>query len=127
MNTFPSLSAINTRLAELGDPGAGRGRKACGRDVEKSSMSVIGDSNAQTELEAREARRLARMHVEVRVFRAGEEQAMADTDALYWDRIPWNERAAFTWQLSLDAFSLAYPGVIYEPRLSRSVARVRRG
>jgi hypothetical protein len=30
------------------------------------------------------ARRLARAHAEVRVFRAGESEAEADADALYW-------------------------------------------
>lgn len=88
-------------------------------------MSGAGNPSAEAELEAREARRIARMSAEVRIFRAGEQEAMADADALYWERIPWNDRPAFVWQLSLEAFSLAYPGVTYEPRLSRSVARIR--
>lgn len=73
-----------------------------------------------------EARRRARAHAEVRVFRAGEGEAEADADALFWDRIPVNERAEFVWQLSLELYELAYPGRRYEPGLSRSVARVVR-
>lgn len=70
------------------------------------------------------ARRLARAHAEVRVFRAGESEAEADADALYWDRIPQAARAAFVWQLSLELHALAHPGDPYEPGLSRSIARI---
>lgn len=89
-------------------------------------MSVIRDPSSHAEMKARAARRVARMNAEVRIFRAGEEEAMAEADALYWDRIPKNERATFIWQLSLEAFSLANPGGTYEARLSRSVARICR-
>lgn len=75
-------------------------------------------------LNDREARRLARAGAEVRVFRPGDGQSEEDADALYWDRIPVNERASFVWQLSLEAYALAHPGIEYEPRLSRSVARI---
>ena len=62
-----------------------------------------------------EARRRARANAEVRVFRAGEEEAMADADALYWDRIPVDERASFVWQLSLEVYALAHPGAAMNP------------
>jgi hypothetical protein len=71
-----------------------------------------------------EARRRARAHAEVRVFRPGDGQVEADADALYWDRIPVDERAELTWQLSLEVYGLAHPGAKYEPRLSRSIARL---
>lgn len=89
-------------------------------------MSGMRERSSDAEQRAQEARRLARMNAEVRVFGPGEEEAMADADALYWDRIPKDERANFVWQLSLEAFSLSNPGVTYEPRFSRSVARIRR-
>lgn len=71
-----------------------------------------------------ELRKAARANAEVRVFRQGEEEAEADADALYWDRIPVDERATFVWKLSLELHTLANPGHPYEPRLSRSVARI---
>lgn len=71
-----------------------------------------------------ELRKAARAHAEVRVFRPGDEEAEADADALYWDRIPVDERAAFVWSLSLELHALAHPDQPYEPRLSRSVARI---
>lgn len=77
--------------------------------------------NAQ---KAAEARRLARANAEVRVFRACDHESEADADALYWDRIPTDERAAFVWQLSLELHALANPSSSYEPGLSRSVARI---
>lgn len=58
------------------------------------------------------------------MFRPGDEEAEADADALYWDRIPVDERAAFVWSLSLELHALAHPDQPYEPRLSRSVARI---
>lgn len=73
-----------------------------------------------------ERRKAARAHAEVRVFRAGEQEAEADADALYWDRIPVAERAQFVWQLSLEMHALAHPDQPYDPRLSRSVARITR-
>lgn len=71
-----------------------------------------------------EARRLARAKAEVRVFSTDDREADADADALYWDRIPVDQRAAFVWQLSLELYALANPGSRYEPGLSRSTARV---
>ncbi|HET7544070.1 MAG TPA: hypothetical protein VFK05_29565 [Polyangiaceae bacterium] len=71
-----------------------------------------------------ELRKAARAHAEVRLFRAGEQEAEADADALYWDRIPIDERAQFVWKLSLEMHALAHPGRPYEPGLSRSVARI---
>ncbi len=80
----------------------------------------MADSPAATA----EERRNLRAHAEVRVFRAGEEEAQADADALYWDRIPAGERAVFVWTLSLELHALANGGKAYEPGLSRSVARI---
>jgi len=73
-----------------------------------------------------ELRKAARAKAEVRVFRAGEGEAAADADALYWDRIPVDERAPFVWRLSLEMHALAHPDRPYDPRLSRSVARITR-
>lgn len=89
-------------------------------------MSGMREPNSVAELKAREARRLARMNAEVRIFGPSEEEAMADADALYWDRIPKGERANFVSQLSLEAYSLSNPGVTYERRLSRSATRILR-
>jgi hypothetical protein len=74
-----------------------------------------------------ESRKAARAHAEVRVFRLGEQEAEADADALFWDRIPVDKRAEFVWQLSLELHALSNPEARYEPGLSRSVARVLRG
>lgn len=74
-----------------------------------------------------EARRIARGRAEVRIFRPGDEESEADADALYWDRIPVDERAEFVWQLSLELYALSNPATPYEPGLSRSVARIVRG
>lgn len=71
-----------------------------------------------------ELRKAARAQAEVRVFRAGEQEAEADADALYWDRIPIDERAQFVWTLSLEMHALAHPDQPYDSRLSRSVARI---
>jgi len=72
-------------------------------------------------------RKAARANAEVRVFRQGEQEAEADADALYWSRIPIDQRAAFVWNSSLELYGLANPGNrAYEPRLSRSVARITR-
>lgn len=77
-----------------------------------------------TTLSDPEARRRARAHAEVRVFRPGDGQSEADADALYWDRIPVGERAEFVWHLSLEVYGLAHPEATYEPGFSRSIARV---
>jgi len=71
-----------------------------------------------------ELRKAARANAEVRVFRAGEKEAEADADALYWDRIPVDMRAQFVWELSLEMHALAHPDQPYDPRLSRSIARL---
>lgn len=74
-----------------------------------------------------EARRIARGRVEVRIFRPGDEESEADADALYWDKIPIDERAEFVWQLSLELHALSNPTAPHESGFSRSVARVVRG
>jgi hypothetical protein len=71
-----------------------------------------------------ELRKAARANAEVRVFLQGEPEAEADADALYWDRIPVDERATFVWKLSLELHALANLGQPYEPGISRSVVRV---
>ncbi|HEX3854474.1 MAG TPA: hypothetical protein VHW01_26105 [Polyangiaceae bacterium] len=73
-----------------------------------------------------EIRKAARAHAEVRIFRSGEQEAEADADALFWDRIPIDERAEFVWQLSLELYALSNPEARYEPGLSRSAARIIR-
>ncbi len=73
---------------------------------------------------AAQARRLARANADVRLVRAGDRESEADADALYWDRIPKDQRAAFVWQLSLELHALANPNTRYEPGLSRSVTRI---
>jgi len=40
------------------------------------------------------------------VFGPGEEEAAADADALWWDRIPLDERAEFVWKLSVELHGL---------------------
>ncbi|HEX2869759.1 MAG TPA: hypothetical protein VHP33_00860 [Polyangiaceae bacterium] len=62
-----------------------------------------------------ELRKAARANADVRVFRQGEQEAEADADALYWDRIPVDERATFVWKLSLEQHTLATPGQPYVP------------
>lgn len=71
-----------------------------------------------------ELRRAARANAQVRLFRAGEEEAEADADALYWDRIPVERRAQLVGELSLEMHTIAHPDQPYDPRLSRSVARI---
>jgi hypothetical protein len=44
------------------------------------------------------ARKIARSSADVRIFRQGESEAEADADALYWDKIPIDERAEFVWR-----------------------------
>jgi hypothetical protein len=50
-------------------------------------------------MDAADARRHARAGYEVRVYREGAAERMDDDDALDWDRIPIDERAAFVWKL----------------------------
>jgi hypothetical protein len=71
-----------------------------------------------------EARRLARAQAEVRIFRSGD--AEADADALYWDRIPVEQRAEFVWRLSTELYGISNPETRIESGLSRSVARIVR-
>jgi hypothetical protein len=76
--------------------------------------------------EAAERRRRRRAVMEVKVFRPGDEEAAADYDALYWDRIPIDERVAIVWELSVELWQLAHPE--WDPheierRSSRSTAR----
>jgi hypothetical protein len=73
-----------------------------------------------------ESRKAARARAEVRIFRRGEQEAEADADALFWDRIAIDQRAEFVWQLSLELHALSDPEARHEPGLSRSVARVVR-
>jgi hypothetical protein len=82
-------------------------------------------SRAHLDLDA-ESRKAARARAEVRIFRQGEEDAEANADALFWDRIPVDERAEFVWQLSLELHALSNPEALYEPGLSRSVVRIVR-
>lgn len=86
-------------------------------------MAVLSFLGMPTDAELRKA---ARAQAEVRVFRAGEREAEADADALYWDRIPIDQRAGFVWTLSLEMHALAHPDQPYDPRLSRSTARITR-
>lgn len=69
-------------------------------------------------------RRDARAHAEVRIFREGDDDLEADADVRYWDRIPVDERAELVWRLSIELHDISNPTKRYEPRLSRSVARV---
>ncbi len=71
-----------------------------------------------------ELRKAARANASVRIFRQGEQEAEADADAAFWDSIPLDERAEFVWKLSLELHAIAHPDKPYEPRLSRSFARV---
>jgi hypothetical protein len=71
-------------------------------------------------------RKAARASWEARVFRGeGNWEKMADYDALFWDRIPVDERAAVVWRLSEELHEIAHPGT-YERRLPRSAFRVVR-
>lgn len=77
-----------------------------------------------TAKESAEARRRARASADVRIFRSGQEHLQADADALFWDRIPVDDRAEFVWKLSTELYGLAHPDAIHDPRLSRSVVRI---
>ncbi len=71
-----------------------------------------------------ELRKAARANASVRIFRQGEQDAEADADAEFWDKIPIDERAQFVWKLSLELYAIAHPDKPYEPGLSRSIARL---
>ena len=48
------------------------------------------------------------------MFRVDEGEAEADADALYWERIPVDQRAQFVWELSLELHALSHPvGALY--------------
>ena len=69
-------------------------------------------------------RRAARASWDGRVFRNGWEE-MADFDALFWDRLPVEERAEAVWELSKELHAIAHPET-HERRLPRSAYRVER-
>jgi hypothetical protein len=69
-------------------------------------------------------RKAARAHWESKVVGGGWEE-MADEDALFWDRIPVDQRAEVVWQVSRELYELAEPGS-NERRLPRSAFRVER-
>jgi hypothetical protein len=50
---------------------------------------------------------------------------MADYDALFWDRIPVDERAEAVWVLSKELHEIAHPES-HERRLPRSSYRLER-
>ncbi len=69
-------------------------------------------------------RKAARARWESRVF-DGDWEEMADYDALFWDRIPVDERAEAVWQVSRELYEVAQPGS-NERRLPRSAFRLER-
>jgi len=69
-------------------------------------------------------RKAARSKWEGRVFRGGWEE-MADYDALFWNRIPVDERAEAVWELSKELGAIADPET-HERRLPRSAYRLER-
>lgn len=69
-------------------------------------------------------RKAARARWESRVF-DGDWEEMADYDALFWDRIPVDERAEAVWQASQELYEVAQPGS-NERRLPRSAFRIER-
>ena len=69
-------------------------------------------------------RRAARSSWQGRVFRGGWDE-MADYDALFWDRIPVDERAEAVWELSKELNEIAGPE-LHERRLPRSAFRLER-
>jgi hypothetical protein len=69
-------------------------------------------------------RKAARASWEGRVFRDGWEE-MADYDALFWDRLPIDERAEAVWELSKELYTIAHPET-HERRLPRSAYRLER-
>jgi hypothetical protein len=62
----------------------------------------------------------------VRVFRPEDGEAEANADALYWNRIPVDERAEFVWHLSVELYGLVPRDARHESGLSRSIARITR-
>ena len=56
------------------------------------------------------------------MFRGGWEE-MAEYDALFWDRIPLDERAEAVWELSKELHGIAQT---HERRLPRSAYRLER-
>lgn len=75
--------------------------------------------------DAARARREARKDWTIQRFGPGEEEAMADADAEFWLEIPVEQRAAVTWQLSLEGYCLAH-GDDVQRRLPRSAYRLVR-
>lgn len=73
-----------------------------------------------------EARRLARANAEVRVFGPDDGEAEADADALWWDRIPVDERVELVWQLSVELYGLAEANGANDTGLPRPSARAER-
>ena len=73
-----------------------------------------------------EPRTEARADWVARVIRPGDGSDEAALDAAYWARIPVDERAEAAWQLSLEMWGIAEPGVDHEHGLSRDSARVER-
>src|SRR5207302_10594038 len=72
-----------------------------------------------------EDRTSARRHWIIKVFRHGEDdEAMADSDALFWDAIPLSQRAAAVWDVSEEVHGLA-KAKRSQRRLSRSAFRIR--
>jgi hypothetical protein len=88
--------------------------------VRRLRAGAVVDSPAMRASE----RRAARANWEARVFRGGWEE-MADYDALFWDRIPVEQRAEAVWQLSKELHAIAQPET-HEPRLPRSAYRIER-
>jgi hypothetical protein len=64
-------------------------------------------------------RKAARARWESRVF-DGDWEEMADYDALFWDRIPVDERAEAVWQASKELYEVAPEGDEGPRRLGRS-------
>jgi hypothetical protein len=60
-----------------------------------------------------------------RLFRLGSREA-EEFDVRFWRRMSASERFAKTWQLSVEAYRLAGMVDEDEPRLRRSVVRLRR-
>jgi hypothetical protein len=74
------------------------------------------------------ARKAARASWESRVFRGADGEEQANYDALFWDRIPLDERAEAVWQVSEELHSIARHGSDGrdEPGLPRSAFRIER-
>jgi hypothetical protein len=74
-----------------------------------------------------EARRRARASWETRIFR-NDPEGEAEADARFWAQMTPEDRVLLAWELSQEAFALAYPeDAAADPRLSRSVVRIVRG